>query len=36
MGAEPMIREPAAFDALIRREIATYSELARKAGLAQQ
>ncbi len=36
MGAEAMIREPAAFDALIRREIATYSELARKAGLAQQ
>jgi tripartite-type tricarboxylate transporter receptor subunit TctC len=36
MGAEPMILEPAAFDALIRREIAFYADLAQKAGLAQQ
>ena len=36
MGAEPMILEPQAFDALISRELATYSDLAQKAGLAQQ
>jgi tripartite-type tricarboxylate transporter receptor subunit TctC len=36
MGAEPMILEPAAFDALIRKELAFYSDIAQKAGLAQQ
>lgn len=36
MGAQPMILEPAAFDALIRRELAIYSDLAQKAGLGQQ
>ncbi len=36
MGAEPMILNPAAFDALIKSEIAIYGDLAQKAGLAQQ
>jgi len=33
--ATPLER-PAAFDALIKREIAIYGDLAQKAGLAQQ
>jgi tripartite-type tricarboxylate transporter receptor subunit TctC len=36
MGAQPMILEPAAFDALIRRDLSFYSDLAQKAGLSQQ
>jgi tripartite-type tricarboxylate transporter receptor subunit TctC len=36
MGAQAMILEPDAFDALIKRELAFYSDLAQKAGLAQQ
>ena len=36
LGAEPMIMEPEQLDALVKKEVVSNADLARKAGVAQQ